>query len=306
MKKIFYTFPLLILFIFTARAQTTETLNWTRLESDAKDFSLALPTNFEVFFDPNEVDGFYGSLKNAKKLKITDIRYVTAFYGGASFLVESYKTNLPEAINSYYPQASAVQEIRDFSLSGFEGKIATRFTENTYSLQIVAGRADRIYRIFGGARDKNNEALKYFLSSLKLSDKNLFVLESELKNRVRENSVAISTLKETPFLLETEEAQKQIDEIKIADKNARPVFLFMPQPKYTNEGRQVNARGTVTMSVTFSENGNVDKITVLSGLPNGLTESAVRAARLLRFLPLEIDGKPVTIAKKISYSFTIY
>lgn len=313
MKKIFFITTLLILFVSAAHAQTTEKQNWTRLESDAKDFSIAVPSNYEVLFDREGQEIFYGrGLNNLKKVKISDVRFVTAFTENASFLVESYKTsNLRDAMASLSPGGPTVNEYVDFGFNGFEGKTFTRSSDNSYSLEIIIGQKDRLYRILGGAKDKNNEALKYFLSSLKLNNKNSLVLKSLLDGQVKETSVLISSLKETPFQFEKDETEQK----KERDEPVKPLqeegkksllILYKPKPPYTEAGRRTRTTGTVRLRVTFSENGNIAKISVLSGLGNGLTENAVRAARLIRFLPMEIDNKPVATTKTVVYSFDIY
>jgi len=41
----------------------------------------------------------------------------------------------------------------------------------------------------------------------------------------------------------------------------------------------------VSLRITFGANGQIEKIVEVSGLDNGLTEEAVKVARLMRFLP---------------------
>jgi TonB family protein len=310
MKTIFFITTLLILLVSGAQAQTTE--NWTRLESDAKDFSIAVPSNYEVIFD-EDFEGFYGKLGDLKKLKIGEMRFITASGGGASFSVESYKTNsLSGGLSWFYQIPPSVNEFANFNFTGFEGKTYTRYNENSYSMEIIIGYKERIYRIFGGAKDKNNEALKYFLSSLKLNDKTSFVLKSSLDGRITETPVLISSVKETPFTVEKEKEDSQKsdkdDQAKSIKEEGKKgvVLLYKPQARYTEAARRARMTGTIRLRVTFSENGNIAKISVLSGLKNGLTENAVVAARLIRFLPMEIDNKPIATTKTVVYSFDIY
>jgi TonB family protein len=191
-----------------------------------------------------------------------------------------------------------------------------RQSEDSYALEIVVGYKDRIYRIYGGARDANNEALKYFFSSLRLNGKKPFALKSVLEGQVKETSAPLSGLTETLFRLETEEKKKtdtadalpvdKPSEIKKTDNIKKLVVLRKPQAKYTDAARNALTKGRVRLRVTFSENGSIEKIVVLDGLPNGLTENAVRVARLIRFVPQETDNKPVTVTKTVEYSFSIY
>jgi TonB family protein len=322
MKKLIVIISLMILSACALFAQTTENQNWTRLESDAKDFTVAIPPDFQVLTDEKGYETFFGPPMSARRVKLSDIRYITSFKGGASFLIESYKVdNLRDALASLYLFASGNPVVSEFKFEKFEGRMYVRQTEESYSLEILAGYKNRIYRVYGGARDTNNEALKYFFSSLHLNGKMPFALKSLLEGQVKETSAMISGLTDTPFRIETEEQKETEDsktdtadalptdkpsEIKKTDNIKKLVVLRKPLAKYTDDARQSSTRGTVRLRVTFSENGSIEKITVLNGLPNGLTANAVKVARLIRFLPQEADNKPVTVTKTVVYSFSIY
>ncbi len=44
----------------------------------------------------------------------------------------------------------------------------------------------------------------------------------------------------------------------------------------------------------------------LSKMNKGLVINSVDAARRIKFLPAEVDGKPVDVTKIVEYSFSIY
>ena len=52
--------------------------------------------------------------------------------------------------------------------------------------------------------------------------------------------------------------------------------------------------------------GKVTHLIVIKPLGYGLDEEAVKAAKAIRFEPFMRDGKPVSVVKRIEYSFTIY
>jgi hypothetical protein len=64
--------------------------------------------------------------------------------------------------------------------------------------------------------------------------------------------------------------------------------------------------GVVRLRVQFLENGKIGQIYPISTMPYGKTESAIEAAKLIKFQPAMKDGKPVAVNKVIEYSFTIY
>ncbi len=83
-------------------------------------------------------------------------------------------------------------------------------------------------------------------------------------------------------------------------------ILSKPAPGYTKEARTNNVQGIVRLRVTFLANGSIGSITPVQGLPNGLTEKAIAAARQIKFEPAMKNGKPISVTKLFEYSFVIY
>ncbi len=73
----------------------------------------------------------------------------------------------------------------------------------------------------------------------------------------------------------------------------KPVRLRAPTPRYTEAARTNKIQGTVTMRVWVGADGDVKQVKVVRGLPDGLTEQAIEAARQAKFKPAIKDGKPV-------------
>jgi TonB family protein len=94
----------------------------------------------------------------------------------------------------------------------------------------------------------------------------------------------------------------------IADSSkAEPLkILAQPAPSYTAEARNNLIEGVVRLRVAFSASGEITNIAPVTSLPNGLTEQAIAAARLLRFEPAKRNGVPITITKVVEYRFSLY
>ena len=73
----------------------------------------------------------------------------------------------------------------------------------------------------------------------------------------------------------------------------KPVeVLFKPRPAYTDEARQLHVEGEVLVEVTFTATGQLVVRRVVRGLGHGLDESALRAARQIKYKPALRDGEP--------------
>ena len=88
------------------------------------------------------------------------------------------------------------------------------------------------------------------------------------------------------------------------DRKAR--LLARPEPVYPRRARGKNVQGTVVLRVVLAASGKVEKIAVLKGLPEGLTEEAIRVARRIRFTPAEREGRTVSQSVIIEYNFNLY
>jgi TonB family protein len=82
--------------------------------------------------------------------------------------------------------------------------------------------------------------------------------------------------------------------------------LSKPEPRYTEDARKHQVTGTVILRCIFGANGKVFGIRAVSALPDGLTESAMSAARKIRFIPATKDGRPVSMWMELEYNFNLY
>ncbi len=86
----------------------------------------------------------------------------------------------------------------------------------------------------------------------------------------------------------------------------RPRILAKPEATYTDEASRHHITGTVLLEVMFAETGQINNIRTLRGLPYGLTERAIAAARQIRFEPAELEGKKVDYPVRIVYTFELH
>ncbi|HEY0726529.1 MAG TPA: TonB family protein [Pyrinomonadaceae bacterium] len=90
------------------------------------------------------------------------------------------------------------------------------------------------------------------------------------------------------------------------DVTSKARLISKPEPQYTEDARKNQIVGTVVLKVVFSSNGTVTNIRTVSGLPYGLTERAIAAARQIKFQPATKDGHPVSMWMQLEYNFNLY
>ncbi|HXC69354.1 MAG TPA: TonB family protein [Pyrinomonadaceae bacterium] len=90
------------------------------------------------------------------------------------------------------------------------------------------------------------------------------------------------------------------------DVTTKARLISKPEPQYTEEARKNQITGTVVLKCVFSSSGQVTSIKTVSGLPNGLTERAIAAARQIKFVPATKDGHQVSMWMQLEYNFNLY
>ena len=93
---------------------------------------------------------------------------------------------------------------------------------------------------------------------------------------------------------------------KINEVTVRAVIISKPEPGFTEEARRDNVTGMVRLRAVLSASGEVTNISVVKGLPSGLTEKAIFAAKQIRFRPAQKDGHTVSQYVTLEYNFNIY
>ena len=82
-------------------------------------------------------------------------------------------------------------------------------------------------------------------------------------------------------------------------------ILAKPEPAYTKEDRRGHAHGAIVLRAVFCGSGKVTDVTVKSGLSDDLNERAIEAARKIRFVPAEKDGRKVSQVLTVEYHINL-
>jgi len=85
----------------------------------------------------------------------------------------------------------------------------------------------------------------------------------------------------------------------------RPTIVYKEKAKYTAQARTNKVQGVVVLSVVFGDDLRVKAIRVVRGLPYGLTENAIAAARRVGFEPARKDGFAVNVRGDMEFNFSL-
>jgi TonB family protein len=84
-----------------------------------------------------------------------------------------------------------------------------------------------------------------------------------------------------------------------------PEALRRDPPVYPDQARADRIQGVVILQAAIDETGQVQDVTVLKGLPGGLTEAAIEAVRNWEFAPALQEGEPVPVVYNLTINFRL-
>ncbi len=90
------------------------------------------------------------------------------------------------------------------------------------------------------------------------------------------------------------------------DLEYKPRIREKPDPRMTDKARRDGVAGRIVLRAVLCKTGEVTDIEVVEGLPDGLSEEAVKAARRIKFEPGRKDDERVSVKVNIEYHFRVY
>jgi len=254
---------------------TVGNYSWRRCTGKDEEFSVLMPGQPSLYL---------GLITNHGER--TFERIYSTYDQGSVYLVVSYDVNSLNAtlenFRAHHLQQSVISYEHDIGISGFNGKAyKLNYDKISGSLQIYATKKHG-YAVAVIQAMENSELKDYFLSSFELTAKS--------------NKLSIAAVDPQPPVVNQ----------TFAMLDRKRVVISKPEPWYTEDARQAGITGTVVLRVVLSSTGKVTNIQVVRGLPKGLTENAIEAARSLRFIPAVKDGHFVSFSVQLEYYFSLY
>ncbi|HZH29876.1 MAG TPA: tetratricopeptide repeat protein [Pyrinomonadaceae bacterium] len=89
------------------------------------------------------------------------------------------------------------------------------------------------------------------------------------------------------------------------DVTTKAVITTRPMPVFPRRTARGWRIGSVVLRLVLAADGQVRHIFIISGLPDGLTEDVIKAAREIKFTPATKDGRPVSQFITLEYAFNL-
>jgi TonB family protein len=295
MKQFSLVVCTLILLVAGAHPQTpipSESLRWTTYTIKGEDFSVALP----VLPAMHTTEQFLRRLNGSRT-----IRELGSYADGVVYTITVFENphprqSLDDFIKEQAPRAWDRSNARELTLDGVKGKTVSSADRADGMVQYFA-TDDRLYAFMAFGAPEDDPRLKKFFSSFSLAKKKDSEVVADGPGAAYEPKVEWG---ESNWAA----ADQQLFIGKDVNRKAR--LGMKPEPAYTEVARQNQITGTVVLKCVFASNGSVTNIRIVSGLPFGLTERAIDAAKKIRFIPAVKDGKYVSMWMQLEYNFNLY
>jgi TonB family protein len=295
MKRISLVVCTLILLVAGAYAQTTipsESLRWETYTIKGEDFAVELP----VLPAMHTTEQYLRRLDRFRKIHLLGSYADGVVYTITVFENPQPRQSLNDFVKEQLQKAWDRKTARDLTLDGFTGKAISSADRADGMVQYFATE-DRLYTFMAFGAPEDDPRLKKFFSSFSL--------------RRKKHSKELVEGPGEAYIPKGESAASNwaaaFEKLFVGkDVNKKVRLAMKPEPVYTEVARQNGIKGTVVLKCIFASNGIVTNIRIVSGLPFGLTESAIDAAKKIKFLPAVKDGQYVSMWMQLEYNFNLY
>jgi TonB family protein len=269
---------------------------WKRFTGKDEEFSVLMPG------EPSLYINLITSNSGKRRLE----RIYSSYSKASVYLVVSYDklgSTIKDTLENFKAHHLFRGEItfeRDITLEGYKGKqYRLTFNGATGIVQFYVTQKHAYGVAIVQAKDDPPLA-QYFLGSLSLTRKD------KDAPKALDNSQPPPPPKSASDLSQGDQSTKTDVIPGTKDVTRKAIILSKPEPWYTDEARQSGVTGTVILRAVLSSSGEVKNIKTVRGLPLGLTEQAIEAARNIKFIPAEKDGRLVSMYFQLEYNFGLH
>lgn len=167
---------------------------------------------------------------------------------------------------------------------------------------------ERLLRDYDAQRGPDEKKMQEVRSTLAQLEKSRPVDEARLKD-ARNTLADLEKLYSQGRMREGEQylAKLQLDLAQAqqsqGDRKARVIYRV--DPEYTEDAREKKIAGTVVLTLTVDHQGLPQNIKVKRSLYPSLDQSAIEAAKKMRFEPAMKDGQPVSMFISVEMDFSV-
>jgi TonB family protein len=286
-----FLFSICLLICLTNSAVSSAQQNdWKKFTVRDEEFSISLPAVPAMTTTERKLRG--------TSTEVTE-RVLGAYADGVAYAIFSFENKPERSLDSFIEEQSKItlfqwspsgRTLSVDRVSGKEFDIPEAPLSGVVQFFSTATHLYQLQAIGAGAADPR---VSRFLSSLKFG-----------------KASGATAVVDGPGTLPTSDLKTQginLDRAFVArDVDRKALIVTRPEPSYTIDARRNAIAGEVVLRVVLSASGEVVNFRVLTGLPFGLSEQAIAAAKQIRFVPASKDGQRVSMWLQLEYNFSLH
>lgn len=293
------TGALLLLFFSAAGVISQIGTDWCGVTSPAADLSLAFPCSSYVVDHQGSVYKLYYKQSGAAIFVSFERK------GGAR---QEFKDEL-NYLSKEDRKDSKVFTRGDFLGRQVEGNSEPGAKKPFTSQWLHLASSKGEYIIYASADSEKAPIFTAFLYSIRIENNQLFSgpgpnVKSTIQfadlvtDQIVQEAVNKPDLEQKDIQSDTGDPEAADDSPVVYSRN----LIVLRKPKAL--GLQKN--GSVLLRVLFRADGTLGTVRLIKSTDKGLARKAFDAAKKIKFIPAEVNGKPVDLWRTVEYSFTIY
>lgn len=270
----------------TGVQQAKVEVEWGRYVLNDHNISFLLPTVPAV---RHQRETWHPSMKRRRET------LAGAYSDGIVYVITVYE--LRQSLNDFIAESERGKFKREITLSKVRGHEYILEDENTRRVTQYFSIASKVYSFVAhGSRLANlDQDIAKFFSSINF--------DKEITGRHLTSGPGVQPIADANAASGSG-ADGSI--LRGREVTHKAVVVMKPEPSYTEQARQNEITGTVVLRAVFTSTGAVTDIRAVLGLPYGLTEQAIAAARQIRFIPAIKEGRFVSTFIQLEYNFNLY
>ncbi len=302
---------LILLLIAQISAFSQNTAKWVRIQSDNNEFSIEVPNNeaSAYFYDK---EGFYLNDSPMGPYNFKDVQMLHAALDKTYMSVEIFRMQNPKGyldeltLRKNLAYSKIKTDRKDFNVQKAEFdrsyERVRKLTENiNFEIRYISSKT-HFYIVTVWNKGKSNPVSERFLSSIRLGAPQSAAPDEKI---LKISALKPITIDQIGGQLSKAEADSLPDSPKLEIGAAGELFILHVPPAGTNFANpNMRAKGVIRLKATYSKEGRVSKILLVSGLSGGLNRLAFFAVLRTIFLPAEENGEPKTIEIVFTYDYT--
>lgn len=264
----------------TGFGPAAEPLLWNRYTVEGEEFSVNLPT--------------VPAMTTTKGLRTSDQkrqlqRHLQTAFDGVVYSIDVYENPKPrQSLEEFIAEQKSNTDFdpateRSLLIYGVPGKGYSSANKSAPAIVQFFATEKRLYRFVASGRDVEGRAAREFFLSIRLG----------------KDTSGIQVAEGPGYPVESD--GQRVFRGKEVDVKAK--LLSKPEPSFSGKALDSHTSGVVILRAIFASNGRVESIRVVQGLPDGLTEKAIEAAKKIKFTPAMKDGRPVSMWMQLEYNF---